>query len=84
MRGAEKFVQDYKAGDRIFSDGDIGKEMFVVVSGGVEIFREQDGVRQMLAKLGSGEMFGEMALVAEGRRFASAEALDWGEPFRLA
>lgn len=76
MRGAEKFIQNFREGERIFSEGDVGREMFVVLSGRVRIFRQSvGGEQQVLAQLEPGEMFGEMALVAEGRRFASAEAL---------
>ena len=75
MKGAERFIRPYQADEDVFCEGDIGKEMFVVVSGSVEIFRETpDGTTSPLASLSSGEMFGEMALVAEGRRFASARA----------
>lgn len=73
MDGVGRFVQEYKAGEAIFREGDIGKEMFVILSGKVSIVRHVDqGERALLAELAEGEMFGEMALVAEGRRFATA------------
>lgn len=40
MKGAERFIQPYQAGEVVFQEGDIGKEMFVVVSGCVEIYRQ--------------------------------------------
>lgn len=79
MKGAERFIQPYQAGELVFQEGDVGKEMFVVASGGVEIYRQTpDGGTTTLTILSSGEMFGEMALVAEGRRFASARAVEDG------
>lgn len=79
MEGVERFVQLYKAGEPIFCEGDIGKDMFVVLSGCVKIVRQLSGEgTQLLAELAEGEMFGEMALVAEGRRFATALAGDAG------
>lgn len=73
MKGAERFIRAYEAGELIFQEGDIGKEMFVVVAGNVEIYRQSaDGSSHTLANLGPGEMFGEMALVSEGRRSATA------------
>lgn len=75
-KSAERFVQDFDAGETVFHEGDPGREMFVVLSGSVEIYRQTEGDKiHSLATLGQGEMFGEMALVAEGRRFASARAL---------
>jgi CRP/FNR family transcriptional regulator, cyclic AMP receptor protein len=79
MQAADRFIQDYQRGDVVFAEGDIGKEMYVVAAGKVEISRAQDdGACRVLACLGAGEMFGEMALVAEGRRFGSARALEDG------
>lgn len=79
MKGAERFIQAYQAGEVVFREGDIGKEMFVVVSGSIEIYRQGlNGQSTTLATLTPGEMFGEMALVAEGRRFASTRAKEDG------
>lgn len=67
-KSAERFVQEYDAGETVFHEGDPGREMFVVLSGSVEIYRQTEGDKtHSLATLGQGEMFGEMALVAEGR-----------------
>lgn len=75
-KSAERFVQEFDAGETVFHEGDPGREMFVVLSGSVEIYRQTEGDKiHSLATLGQGEMFGEMALVAKGRRFASARAL---------
>jgi CRP-like cAMP-binding protein len=76
LKGTERFVQEYDAGETVFHEGDPGREMFVVLSGSVEIYRQTEGDQtHSLATLGQGEMFGEMALVSEGRRFASARAV---------
>lgn len=78
MKGAERFLQSFKLNEPVFQEGDMGSEMFVVVSGSVEIYRTSTAGEQVLAALNPGEMFGEMALVAEGRRFASARAAEEG------
>lgn len=56
----------------IFSKGETGDVMYIILSGRVRIV---DGERE-LAVLEQGDMFGEMALVSRERRSASAFALD--------
>jgi CRP-like cAMP-binding protein len=56
------------AGRVLFNQGDSAAELFVVVEGQVRV--ERDG--SVIATRGPGEFFGEMALVSEGTRMASA------------
>lgn len=56
------------AGRVLFNQGDSAQELFIVVSGQVRV--ERNG--QVLAVRGPGEFFGEIALVAEGPRTATA------------
>ena len=74
MRVAEKFIQGYPAGEVIFLEGSMGNEMFVVLSGAVDIVKEIDGEARVVATLGAGEMFGEMALLDAQPRSAHALA----------
>lgn len=74
LRAAEKFIQKYEDGQAIFVEGEPGSEMFVVLSGRVEISKQGTGLANVIATLEAGEMFGEMALVAGGKRSASALA----------
>ena len=71
----QTFIQDYALGDIIFEEGQRGSDMFVVLSGAVDLYRRhgQNGSSR-LASLAQGEMFGEMALITEGPRMASARA----------
>lgn len=63
--------QTFKAGEVIFSEGEVGKLMYGVVSGVVEIFVEQILVETVL----EGDLFGEGALVhADGLRTSTAIA----------
>lgn len=62
-------------GETIFNQGDSGREMYVVRSGKVRIFRSKDGKETTLTHLGPGDFFGEMALFAERPRSAYAQAV---------
>lgn len=62
-------------GDLLFREGDAGDAAYVVVTGTIEIVgRLPDGQEVVRARLGPGELFGELALFAGGRRAASARA----------
>jgi CRP/FNR family cyclic AMP-dependent transcriptional regulator len=74
MNFDEKFVHQYRTGEVIFAQGTTGNHMYVVLSGHVEIRRKADGVEKVIATLGEGEIFGEMALVSSGIRMADAVA----------
>jgi len=67
---------EYSAGDVIFNEGDLSDQLFVVYSGQVVIKQELGTGSRELSRLGSCDMFGEMALlVADGKRSASAVAV---------
>jgi CRP/FNR family cyclic AMP-dependent transcriptional regulator len=65
-----------QAGELVFSKGDTGSAMFLLLSGKVEIFLPPEGSveRVVLRDLVEGEHFGELALFDEKPRSASAEA----------
>ncbi len=56
----------------IITEGEMGDHLFVVVSGEVEIFKIVGKKKIMIAKLEAGSMFGEMALIEDKPRSASA------------
>ena len=62
---------DLPAGRVLFNQGDSAQELFIVVSGEVRV--ERNG--SVLAVRGPGEFFGEIALVAEGERTATATCI---------
>ncbi len=64
----------YVAGDIIFHEGDSGKALYVVLQGSVRIIRKANSENRTLALLGPGSHFGELALINQCSRFASAVA----------
>lgn len=66
----------FPSGHVIFAEGDAGREMYIVESGQVEIVRRVHGRRsERLALLEAGDFFGEMSLLEDLPRTASARAL---------
>jgi CRP-like cAMP-binding protein len=65
----------FSAGDRIFSQGDRSDGAYLVVAGQVEISAEQDGRSFALGEIGQGGLFGEMGLLDDAPRSASAVAV---------
>lgn len=64
----------YQAGDMIFSQGDLGTEMFIIQEGEVEIIKHINGESHILSHLEKGDFFGEMALLEAAPRTADAIA----------
>ncbi len=71
----QKNVKFYLAGEVIFSEGSQGDLMYVILEGEVEILKAaQAGSAKVLSTLAKGEFFGEMALIDDSTRSASAVA----------
>jgi hypothetical protein len=66
----------FQPGQVIFREGDTSQEAFRILRGRVEISLLADGKPVILAQLGEGDIFGEMAMVDERPRSASAQALE--------
>lgn len=69
---AKGVTREFEAGEVVFHKGDAGAELYVILSGKVEI-RDNGCVLAMLDK---GDMFGEMALSGDRTRSASAIAAE--------
>lgn len=68
--------QHFEPGQVIFKQGDVGDLLYVIVKGEVEAGRADPGRQEtVLAKLGPGQWFGEMALVSHTPRNATLRAL---------
>ena len=66
----------YRKGDSIFLESDSAGDLYLVLTGVVEIFRQAPGdLRPVpLARLERGDVLGELSLLDGGRRSASASA----------
>ncbi|MEE8183889.1 MAG: cyclic nucleotide-binding domain-containing protein, partial [Acidobacteriota bacterium] len=79
----QEYHIQYRAGDTIFEQGDVGTEMFIVRSGMVKIYRNIEGKKESLAVLEKGDFFGEMAVLEGTPRSDNAEALEDVELVRI-
>ena len=63
------------AGTVVFSEGEVGTEMYVIQSGTVEVFKKTTrGDEKFLATLEKGDFFGEMSILEDVPRTATARA----------
>lgn len=74
-----QFTKKFSAGEIIFTEGEIGQCAYLIDQGRVEIFVDKKEERTPLARLGAGEIFGEMAIIDGGPRSASAMAMEDSE-----
>ena len=65
-------IRPVESGKILFRKGDIGHEMFIILKGRVQIIDEIDDKKKILAELGAGEIFGEMAMFERRARSAHA------------
>lgn len=74
-------ARTYRSDEVVFMEGDIGRALFILESGKVELTRRgPDGKTVLLYTLKPGDFFGEMALLESLPRSATATA---AEPSRL-
>jgi len=72
LSGLSRHERIFPAGHVLFEQGEAGTRMYIVRKGAVRIFRVVDGEEIAIATLGPGEFFGEMALLEDLPRNASA------------
>src|SRR6185369_3157185 len=61
----------YPKGAQIISEGQEGKDLFVIFKGSASVYRDQNGARQAIGKLQAGDLFGEVGLMRDGHRTAT-------------
>jgi NADH:ubiquinone reductase (H+-translocating) len=66
--------QHFEPGDSIFRQGDLGDSVYVIEKGECQVYREHKDQQELIATLGCGQYFGEMALLSDRTRNATIRA----------
>lgn len=76
LGGIERILhkREYRKDETIFREGEPGVGMYIIQTGRVQIVQETG--KRLLAELTNGEFFGEMALLDESPRSATAVATE--------
>lgn len=72
----KKGLKRYKKDDIIFQEGDIGNEMFVIQKGKIGLFKNTKDGPVELGIFDQSNFFGEMALLGNPHRSATAKAIE--------
>lgn len=74
----------YHAGETLFLEGDIGRALFILESGRIDLLRDdKKGEKKTIFTVTPGEFFGEMALLEQLPRNASAVAAERAHVYLL-
>jgi signal transduction histidine kinase len=84
QRLAEQAIpMSLREGDYLINEGDQADDMFVVVSGEFEVTKRSGTSEIPLARVGPGEIQGELAALERGKRMASVRAATDAEVLRI-
>jgi len=72
----EKYGEIIPKGTVLFYEGDPGQEMYIIQAGKVRISKRVRNVEKTLVILGKGEFFGEMAILNNRPRSATATVIE--------
>ncbi|MSO54846.1 MAG: cyclic nucleotide-binding domain-containing protein [Rhodospirillales bacterium] len=64
------------AGDRVFREGDPANQAYLLQKGRIEIVKSIDGAEVVLGSVGEGAILGDMGLIDDAPRMASAVAVE--------
>src|SRR5262249_1513944 len=77
-------MRNYEAGDILFKEGDVGRALFILEWGQIEISRKDaQGKSQRITVLSPGDFFGEVSLLDDQPRTATASALTTSRVYLL-
>ncbi len=69
-------IHEFKKGDLLVEQDTIGRDMYLILSGEVEVIRKDEGDLRSLAMLKPGQVFGEIGYIRETERTADVVATE--------
>jgi len=72
----EKYGKQVPANEVIFRENEPGQDMYIIQSGSVKITKRVRNIEKTLVVLGKGEFFGEMSILNDKPRSASAVSVE--------
>ncbi|MGE4504729.1 MAG: cyclic nucleotide-binding domain-containing protein [Desulfovibrionaceae bacterium] len=70
-------VKSFYKGQCIYKEGQAGSTAYLVQKGSVNLYRVRGNTKQLIVRLGKGDIFGEMGALAGTPRTESAEAAEY-------
>lgn len=68
-------MHHFDAGEKLVSQGDIGRNMYMILEGDARVVRHDNGDSRVLAELKPGQIFGEVGYIREIERTADVVAI---------
>jgi len=87
LREIESIMQEstYSKNEMLFFEGAAAKNLYIILTGLVKVFKtDEEGREKTLSLLSNKDFFGEMALLDEGTRSASIQAIEDTKVFKIA
>jgi CRP-like cAMP-binding protein len=73
------FEKKYPVGSTLFVEGMTGEVLYIIKSGKVDIGKKTEKGELVIASLGPGEFLGELSIIDEGKRSATARVVQDSE-----
>ncbi|OEU68724.1 MAG: Crp/Fnr family transcriptional regulator [Desulfovibrio sp. S3730MH75] len=77
MGASSPNIKSFFKGQEIFKEGQESSVAYMIKKGAVNIYKVINNEKIILARLGEGEIFGEMGIISKGSRTANAEAAEY-------
>lgn len=77
-------LYEYPHGFTLIEQGETGRDVFLIYAGAVEVSQSFGSAAAALAKLESGDLLGEVALLRDGVRSATAVVVGSSQIYRLS